>query len=183
MQPTPPQKGRFECPLPTLQAWTVPLAEGLGRELSRSATIGSGPINAVPPSAGTYILEMRLEKRVTIAVGQLGRFTFARGWYLYVGSARGSGGLRGRIAHHLRDVRRPHWHIDYLRRAISIERIFFSPTRRNNECFWTHRLANLTSATYPVGRFGSSDCRCLSHLLYLGPRVAADQGFGDLIRS
>jgi len=175
----PPPRAGYEPPMLPLKDLALSCLAVSERNMRRSAVSSGGLISAVPRSSGTYILEMHLEKPVTISVGRLGRFLFARGSYLYVGSARGSGGLRGRIAHHLRRTQRPHWHIDYLRRATTIERILFSTTRRNDECPWSHRLASLTRATIPAEGFGSSDCGCPSHLLYLGTH--ADQGFADLI--
>lgn len=49
--------------------------------------------------SGTYILILSSPARSTIDVGRLGRMTLAHGYYLYVGSAFGPGGLRARIAH------------------------------------------------------------------------------------
>jgi Uri superfamily endonuclease len=37
------------------------------------------------------------------------------GYYLYLGSALGLGGLRTRIADRQKPSLRPHWHFDYLR--------------------------------------------------------------------
>ena len=49
-----------------------------------------------------------------IDIGSLGRFDILPGFYAYVGSAFGAGGLRARIGHHLESTAWPHWHIDYL---------------------------------------------------------------------
>jgi Uri superfamily endonuclease len=37
-----------------------------------------------------------------------------------------AGGVRGRLAHHMRIAGCPHWHIDYLRRHTTLEEIWFS---------------------------------------------------------
>jgi len=49
-----------------------------------------------------------------LEIGRLGSFNIIPGFYAYVGSAFGPGGLRARIRHHLESVAQPHWHIDYL---------------------------------------------------------------------
>jgi Uri superfamily endonuclease len=43
---------------------------------------------------GIYLLELKLNSDSLIKVGKLGLFTFQNGYYYYVGSAFGSGGLR-----------------------------------------------------------------------------------------
>jgi len=37
------------------------------------------------------------------------------GYYIYIGSAFGPGGVRARMLRHLRADKPKHWHIDYLR--------------------------------------------------------------------
>ncbi|MBI2540538.1 MAG: DUF123 domain-containing protein, partial [Deltaproteobacteria bacterium] len=72
--------------------------------------------------SGTYVLLLRLPSRTHLAVGKLGGFDLSSGYYCYVGSGFGPGGVLSRLAHHLRPIRRPHWHVDYLRKAALIER-------------------------------------------------------------
>jgi len=50
---------------------------------------------------GTYVLILSLDKVTQIEIGKLGTFLFKSGFYTYVGSAFGNGGLRNRLAHHL----------------------------------------------------------------------------------
>jgi Uri superfamily endonuclease len=115
---------------------------------------------------GTYVLVLRLEAPARLTVGQLGTFDFPAGWYAYVGSACGPGGLRGRLAHHLAPLRRPHWHIDYLRAAAAVATIWCSAGDAAQEHIWAVALAQMPGATVAVPRFGASDCRCPSHLFY-----------------
>jgi len=60
---------------------------------------------SVPPiddrRPGTYALVLRLARATTIHVGALGAVDFAPGWYVYVGSALGPGGLAARVNRHL----------------------------------------------------------------------------------
>jgi len=115
---------------------------------------------------GTYALLMRLGEDTTRIVGRLGRFRFRAGWYLYVGSACGPGGLAGRLAHHLRPASWPHWHIDYLRDTAELRAILVIAGREQRECAWAAAAAATPGACIPVRRFGASDCRCAGHLIY-----------------
>jgi Domain of unknown function DUF123 len=64
---------------------------------------------------GTYVLVLSSRSTDLIQIGRLGALQLQSGFYVYVGSALGPGGVRARLAHHLKLSRRPHWHIDYLR--------------------------------------------------------------------
>ena len=91
-----------------------------------------------------------------------------RGFYVYVGSAFGSGGLRARIAHHGRRARRPRWHIDYLRLHAAPCRVWLSGEAREHQ--WMAAIASMPGASAPMRGFGSSDCHCASHLLFFTRR-------------
>ena len=92
------------------------------------------------------------------------RFTLEAGWYLYAGSANGSGGLKARISRHLRPEKRPHWHVDQLTMAASD--IFALAFPNGSECELTAELNEKSDFGFPLPGFGSSDCRsCTSHLL------------------
>jgi Uri superfamily endonuclease len=99
-------------------------------------------------------------------VGRLGVFDFPRGYYVYIGSALGSGGL-ARLERHLRSasgsLKRPHWHIDYLlcNPLFRLEESWWAVTPERLEC----RLAKSLPGRH-IPRFGSSDCRCGSHLVW-----------------
>ncbi len=125
-------------------------------------------VDALPDGRGCYALHLHLSQPRTLRIGQLGRFTFPSGEYIYVGSALGSGGLRARVGRHLRGDGKVHWHIDYLRRAVAeVQNCFYTVTDKPLECEWSKALAALPDAMVPVPYFGSSDCRagCISHLI------------------
>jgi len=106
-------------------------------------------------------------------VGRLGRYLFPAGYYVYAGSALG--GLAARIARHRRDEKRLHWHVDYLRARAEVVAAYASPGRQRRECALAQALAALPGARLPAARFGASDCRCLSHLVWLpSPPSPAD---------
>lgn len=128
---------------------------------------------------GTYALILYLPHSVAdICVGRLGRFYFPAGWYAYVGSARGPGGLAARLARHLRQVKPLHWHIDYLRAHASPVEIWYVTGTQRRECVWARSLLGLSDASVPVPRFGASDCRCFTHLIHfaLPPDLAVFAG-------
>jgi Uri superfamily endonuclease len=120
----------------------------------------------ISASKGTYALILQLPVQSRIAVGRLGAFLFPAGFYIYVGSAFGPGGLRARIAHHMKRATRPHWHIDYLRRVCEVEEIWYVEGKRL-ECAWADRLSSAAGLSIPAPGFGCSDCRCRAHLVRL----------------
>lgn len=119
-----------------------------------------------PELAGTYALVMRLSHRLAIDVGQLGRFEFPAGWYAYVGSAVGPGGLAARVGRHRRASKTLHWHVDYLRAHARAIAVWYAIGDWDRECAWAAALSILPGASVPVPGFGSSDCRCAAHLIY-----------------
>jgi Uri superfamily endonuclease len=114
--------------------------------------------------AGVYVLIQYLSATKRIGIGKLGVFEFTAGYYAYVGSAFGPGGLASRLKHHRRRCRRPHWHIDHLRRHTRITQIWLG-TERRLEHEWTAILRRMKGAGIPAPGFGSSDCGCDAHLV------------------
>ena len=96
-----------------------------------------------------------------IRIGRLGHRFFRRGSYAYVGSARR--GMSSRLNRHLKDKKRPHWHIDYLLRYAEIEAIVYGECASDKECALA---AELSHSFRSVFGFGSTDCRCASHLFF-----------------
>jgi Uri superfamily endonuclease len=93
-----------------------------------------------------------------------------RGWYLYVGSAFGPGGVAARCNHHRRVSERPRWHIDYLRAATRLRGIWFTHDERRREHQWADILQAGMGLKRPVTGFGASDCNCESHLFFMEKR-------------
>ena len=109
---------------------------------------------------GIYVLLVKLRDDTNIDVGKLGTIEFSAGFYAYVGSALN--GLEGRIERHLRMDKKVHWHIDYLLEVASVEEVIYAETEERVECEMAENLVNFDI----VNRFGSSDCRCKSHLFF-----------------
>mgnify|MGYP005849803973 CR=1 FL=1 len=129
---------------------------------------------ALPSLPGTYILVLRLDRPLTLVVGRLGRAALTPGLFVYVGSARGPGGLRGRVARHLRTDKKLHWHIDALTAVAAVERVWYSVASGRQECRWAQAIRALPGVTAPVPGFGASDCACGTHLLALPAERIAD---------
>jgi Uri superfamily endonuclease len=98
-------------------------------------------------------------------VGKLGTFLFPAGRYIYTGSALS--GLECRLARHRRHEKKRHWHIDYLLEHACIEEITLLQTRERLECALNAEALARPGARVIAARFGSSDCRCPAHLVYL----------------
>lgn len=115
---------------------------------------------------GAYLLLLLLRQGVVLRVGRLGEFPLPRGYYAYVGSARGPGGVRARVARHLRRDKSLRWHIDYLAQYGDILDVWASFGRARRECDWAAVLVRSAGARRLVPGFGASDCGCAGHLLY-----------------
>jgi Uri superfamily endonuclease len=132
---------------------------------SRSRLLESvTPVADIPADPGTYVLGLELTRRIDTVIGALGRFAFEPGLYLYVGSARGPGGLAARLNHHLHSRARPHWHLDHLRETASPIAVWFLEGSERRECIWATRLARSVCLSSGPAGFGASDCRCETHL-------------------
>ena len=123
--------------------------------------------DSIPTSKGTYLLFLSNTKSQKINIGKQGDFLFPSGLLVYVGSAFGSGGLRGRISHHLRVNRKCHWHIDYLLQKMPVCQVLYTETPSRLEHEWAMLLERIPELNIPMKRFGASDCQCASHLFHI----------------
>jgi Uri superfamily endonuclease len=108
-----------------------------------------------------YVLIIQVKKPCSLEAGALGILFFHKGMYAYVGSAQSN--FHQRINRHLSKEKRLFWHIDYLlnNENTNILKIFFKQGIKKEECILA-RLINKKGIFIP--RFGSSDCKCESHL-------------------
>jgi Uri superfamily endonuclease len=113
---------------------------------------------------GIYHLILHLAQDETLQIGKLDEFKFPAGYYVYTGSALN--GLEKRIARHQRNEKRLHWHIDYLLQHARIVDIITHHTTQRLECQFNRNIQSLPNSEIPAKGFGSSDCKCISHLTY-----------------
>ncbi len=114
--------------------------------------------------AGIYNLIIKLSKVKEIKIGRLGEFIFPKGFYVYTGSAQN--GLEKRIDRHLSGNKKLHWHIDYLSSHAKIVQVLRYAGVKKDECKLNHLIAESSGAIPLVDKFGSSDCKCVTHLYY-----------------
>jgi len=111
---------------------------------------------------GSYLLIVEIPRKTRLQAGGLAGRNFPKGYYVYVGSAMGD--LSSRLARHQRKTKKLRWHIDYL--TAKADRIVPLPIRSSErlEC----EIAEALSAILEPGPggFGSSDCRCATHLFF-----------------
>ncbi len=119
---------------------------------------------------GTYALIFSASRKGRLSIGKIGTLELKPGFYIYVGSAFGPGGLRARISHHCRKAARPHWHIDHMASALALKEIWYTCDPIHREHQWATMIANIRGGSLPLAGFGSSDCRCKSHLFFRNAR-------------
>lgn len=133
----------------------------------------------MPPVAGTYALLVFLDRARQVPVGRLGVCRFSPGWYVYLGSAHGPGGLRARVGRHLRRDKAIHWHIDALTAVAPVRQVWYVVAEKRLECRWAERIRQLPGSSMPVSGFGASDCACAAHL-YALERGRTHEAWGAL---
>lgn len=114
---------------------------------------------------GTYALILRSERSISLEVGRLGMINVQPGFYIYVGSAFGPGGIRARVSRHFRRHKPRHWHIDYLRERMTPVAAWCSYAPEKLEHRWAGVFAGMRGLS-PVKGFGCTDCHCDSHLFH-----------------
>ena len=130
-----------------------------------------------------YCLLIEVKRETSIRVGSLGRIRFRPGLYVYVGSAMR--GFDARVGRHIRTARKKRvnarWHIDYLlsNDDVELSAVYGLKTDRRMEC----EVAGIVSRYgKPVKRFGSSDCKCISHLFRIEEPEKIEKIFNQWVR-
>lgn len=127
----------------------------------------------LPTVGGSYILLLKVTTACEIAIGSKGMLNLRPGYYLYVGSAFGPGGLRARVGRHARVDKVHRWHIDYLRAVSQLLGVFYSMDASRLEDDWAEAIQAWPDIAVPMPGFGASDSHTLSHLFY--SRQSPDQ--------
>jgi Uri superfamily endonuclease len=108
---------------------------------------------------GSYLLFIAFSGTVVADVGSLGTLHVEEGEYCYAGSAMN--GLDRRIERHFSKDKKIHWHIDRLTATADRAEAFVSFEK--DECELA-AIAEECGCVPMFKGFGSSDCRCRTHL-------------------
>jgi Uri superfamily endonuclease len=114
---------------------------------------------------GVYVLIIQVDEDTDVNVGAIGRLTFKKGLYAYVGSAQNN--LEQRVKRHIRKGKRRFWHIDYFldNDVTKVIEVFHKQADKTEECAIAGVIGERGE---PIEGFGSSDCSCKSHLFRIG---------------
>ncbi len=129
---------------------------------------------------GVYQLLIELPKGRNVTVGRLGRFYLPAGRYVYTGS--GQSGWRRRLDRHVNGREKRHWHIDYLLKHASVKGYRVFAGGKEEECYWNRKFLKIGGKPLIKG-FGSSDCSCPSHLLFLRGDERPRQGGDEMAKA
>lgn len=109
---------------------------------------------------GSYLLILELKRNRNIPVGTLGRVSFRKGFYIYVGSAMAN--LKKRMERHRRLRKKHHWHIDELRAVADFHSACAIRSSTRLECEIAEAMSRISEWNIPG--FGCTDCSCSTHL-------------------
>jgi sugar fermentation stimulation protein A len=161
----------------------LPVAIGWNPDLTISPEVKNlevpwGYLRAEIQDRGSYLLILRIDRTMALEIGQLGKLTFSKGYYLYVGSAMSN--LSARIKRHRQKRKRMYWHIDYLTSQTS--ELIPLPIRssQRDECEIAKALSSIMRLG-PSG-FGSSDCPCQTHLFFSEKNPLHIRAFHDVLQ-
>ena len=108
---------------------------------------------------------IKISEDLKIRVGRLGEVSFKEGDYIYIGSAKGC--LEARLRRHLRKDKKIYWHIDYLLKNKKTKILQIWIIDKKMECQTAEVFCQDTTTEIIKKGFGSSDCKCVSHLFYI----------------
>lgn len=115
---------------------------------------------------GIYAMLIEIESPLRL-VFRKREVVLAPGLYVYVGSAKGAGGIRARVARHQRRDKKVRWHIDLVT-VSSQARVsgVVCAEAAEPECVLVPLLEE-AGFSHVIKGFGASDCRrgCTSHFL------------------
>jgi sugar fermentation stimulation protein A len=127
---------------------------------------------------GSYLLVLNLRKKQRLRIGALGRVSFEKGFYVYVGSAMAN--LSKRMERHKGLRKQHHWHIDELRSVSEFHTVLAIRSSVRLECDIAKALSCISEWTVP--EFGSSDCSCKTHLFGFEDDPFHSRAFHNLLQ-
>jgi len=131
-------------------------------------------MHKIESKPGTYCILFRSQKGRITQIGRWGHLKIVPGYYIYVGSAFGPGGILARVLRHCRKSKAKHWHVDYLRDFVTPVMAWYSYAPTHLEHRWASRLLRMSELT-PINGFGCSDCQCQAHLFHMQTEPALVQ--------
>lgn len=143
---------RHPCPTATVARW---------------ALVTQNPASALERLGrcrGCYLLGMHIYEALDVHLGRRGSHRLPSGFYIYVGSAMGRGGLKARLGRHLATKKRIHWHVDHITSRLPVTEIAWLVQEISTEHQFAAHLCTLSWIQTPIPGFGSSDCHCSAHL-------------------
>ena len=88
-------------------------------------------------------------------------------FYIYVGTAFNSGGVRTRVSWHLDPTKYPQKNVDFLKPVARPIGVWWTHDEVRRECPWSAVLASSPEYHCPAPLFGATDCRiCVAHLYH-----------------
>jgi sugar fermentation stimulation protein A len=143
----------------------IPLAVTWNHDLSLSPDVRllQIPWNYIEEEAkdrGSYLLILELKRKRNIGIGKLGRVSFRKGFYLYIGSAMAN--LSKRMLRHRHLRKQHHWHIDELRAVAEFDSVLAIRSSVRLECEIAEAFSDISEWRIPG--FGCTDCTCDTHL-------------------
>ena len=134
----------------------------LANYLYRASQLYAFKMTKINSCKGTYAIVFSSDQESCICIGKLGKVKIEKGFYVYIGSAFGPGGLRSRINRHLKRGKPNHWHIDYIRDQLLPIGVWYSYASVKEECHWA-KILHEFSDSRPLNKMGATDCKCPSH--------------------
>jgi len=125
---------------------------------------------------GSYLIIGFLKKCLNLKISKK-YYSFESGWYIYVGSAMNS--LKKRIERHLMVKKKLKWHIDYLIPHLEMKKSIPIQSSEKIECEISRDLEKISYGF--INGFGSSDCKCHSHLYFMENNPLKDEKFIGLV--
>lgn len=124
---------------------------------------------ALPADPGAYALAITVRRPVALPA-RCAEATLAPGGYVYVGSARGPGGIGARCRRHITPDKAVRWHVDRLTAGARPGDVKAAAFVDGDECALARRLLGRPDLFTPIVGFGNTDCRtCPAHLFRIDP--------------
>ncbi|MDA3941092.1 MAG: DNA/RNA nuclease SfsA [Spirochaetia bacterium] len=153
-------------------------ANGKASLVNLKVPVDIEPVKFAEDDSGIYMVIVKLEQDKTIPTGKLEYSKYKSGYYLYAGSAKTN--LSKRIKRHKNRTKKTfHWHIDYLTASADEVKTFGIYTDRFSECDIAQGLQGIGGRG--ILNFGSTDCKCSSHLYYFKNNPVRNIDFLELL--